>query len=377
MEGEECRVELAELVSVRHECEPALLEVRLGLHDQPAREQLVEPRPREAHLPVEVEDAGRRLGALPAGAPRLPLERLARQALQRPVADVFGGDVRHGLVDAPQLAARTPPAAERTEGEPVVQPLVAGQGQRRVERGGRDHLGRVGGQAAEPYHQRRNPIGPGLHPLLQRDLVQGAHAGLEQHVVEPHDRIKRRAHQHERLGLEGEVDRRPAHRSHAPDDAQLVHHAGDRRFERLLDGGAQLAAACLERAAVRGDGLGRPPPGLGRGQRAVELRLDEAQPVAEGEELGHRRAPGLLVHRAPRQRQVEPLVQGVGQLPAHQVLCVGTGDAPKLRGRIAPACRHEDQQHGEGREQGCVGVGADRGHDVVAVPMCCTGDTVL
>ena len=337
-----------------YEEQAALLKVRLRLRQLPCLQQAFQVGARLPHLVPEVEHAGLRCGSRFAGLgglPRVALHHFAGQQFQRPVAQFLRGDVGHGLVHARELAAREPGASQRAEDEPVVHPLVTGDRQRAAERRVRRHLRGIRRHPADAGHDRGDVVVERFHFPFQFVLLRQADVGSEQAVVQADDVVPRRAHQHVAALLKREVHRRPAHRTEASDDAQVVGALRYRALQRLFHQRRQFRAAALQPFSLR---LQRRYPGIRCSlcEDALYLPPLRVQLPAYTEELLRPLQPFLRVRPAEDAHgQVEPLIREVNYLPPQDVLLVRSGGPMQLLDGVAAPNARGDQEHGRQRPQ--------------------------
>ena len=226
---------------------------------------------------------------------------------------------------------------------------------RRYLRGIRRHPADAGDDRGDVVVQR-------FHLPFQLVLLQQADVGSEQTVVQPDDGVPRRAHQHVAALLEREIHRRPAHRTEARDDAQVVGALRYRALQRLFHQRRQFRAAALQAFPLsfqRRDLSIRCPLCEG----ALYLPPHGIQFPAHAEELLCALQPLLCVRLAEDANgEVEPLIWEVDYLPAYEVLLVRSGGAVQLSDGIAAPYTRSDQEHGRQCPQAERKVARQRAH---------------
>ena len=256
------------------------------------------------------------------------------------------------------------------EDEPVVQPFVARNGECAPERRVRRYLRGIRRHPADAGDDRGDVVVERFHLPFQLILLREADVRSQQAVVQPDDGVPRRAHQHVAALLEREIHRRPAHRTEARDDAQVVGALRYRALQRLFHQRRQFRAAALQAFPLsfqRRDLSIRCPLCEG----ALYLPPHGIQFPAHAEELLCALQPLLRVRPAEDANgEVEPLVREVDYLPAYEVLLVGSGGSVKLLDGIAASYARGDKEHGRQCPQAERIVPLQRAHGAPSSALC-------
>ena len=183
MEREICLVEFSDRVTFGYENPTARFHVRLRAVNVAGGQQFVHPNPGGSHLRLEIEPDRIAGGGMPTGSRRMVRVRQRLrfcpfQPVTGQLSDFNAGDGGHRLVQRGQLAAFKVAASQRSEPQPLMDPLMGDDLQGVFQLGTVGDDGRIQGDAPGIRHQGRQ-FGIGFHlrlnPLPGVVIDAGAH----------------------------------------------------------------------------------------------------------------------------------------------------------------------------------------------------------